>query len=147
MTKKFTVSEIQGLHVLLCNPSDIFAACPKKWGSIGPTVVNALRKWLILIFSETTNVSSFKIYHGTALNGLYMFTGKDVTSYFRTAENRINVLIFGQVRVDNGSTDSDNVCSFGNCDSSASFPLSGYPFRHCCSLTPKNVGSSGPTVI
>ena len=32
---------------------------PRKWGSSGPTVVYALRKRLIFIFSETTNASSF----------------------------------------------------------------------------------------
>ena len=52
---------------------------------------NALRKWLIVIVSETTKESSFKIQQALAIVSLYIFTGNDVTSYFRSAANRINV--------------------------------------------------------
>ena len=61
--KRFTILEIviQGLHFSLCNLLDVFAPWPRKWGSIGPAVVYAFHMWLILICSETTNASSFKI--------------------------------------------------------------------------------------
>ena len=60
---------------------------------------HALHKWLILIFSETANASSFEIQHVVALDSLYISTGNDVTSCFQSAENRINVFILGQVWV------------------------------------------------
>ena len=41
--------------------TDMFAPWPQKWGSFGPTVVYALRKWQIFIFSESTDASSFEI--------------------------------------------------------------------------------------
>ena len=42
-------------------------------------------------FSETVRASDFKIYHNLALHSLYIWTGKDVINYFRSAANRINV--------------------------------------------------------
>ena len=48
----------------------------------------------------TTNASSLKILHEIALDSLNISTGNDVTSYCRSAENRINVFILGQVRVE-----------------------------------------------
>ena len=44
--------------------------------------------------------------------------------------------MFGSRFLDNGSTDSEKVYSFGNCDSMASFPLV-LSIRHFCFLTPK----------
>ena len=41
-----------------------------------PAVVYALRKGLILIFSETTNAISFKIEQGITLDSLYILSGK-----------------------------------------------------------------------
>ena len=49
--------------------------------------------------SETTRTSNFKIYRKVALDSLYILTGNDVISYFRSAANRINVVILGYVRV------------------------------------------------
>jgi len=46
------------------------------------------------------------------------------------------LVILGSRFLDNGSTDSKNVYSFGNCDSSGSFPVL-TPIRHFCSLTQK----------
>ena len=85
----FTVLEtaIQGLHFRLCNLLYIF------------TVVYALCKWLILIFSETTEASSFKIERGIALDNIYISTGNDVARHLRSATNRINVFILGHVLV------------------------------------------------
>ena len=97
-----------------------------KWGSGGPTVVYALHKGLIVIFSETTNANSFKIEHDKALDSLYIYTGNDVTRYFRSAENRTTcsfLVKFGSRLLDNGSTDSQSVCSFGNRYSRAAFSL------------------------
>ena len=48
--------------------------------------------------------------------------------------------------INNGSIDSLKVYSFVKCDSRASFPLV-QPNRHFCSLTPKNGGSCGPTIV
>ena len=47
--KMFTVWEtvVQGLRLLFCNLLDIFAPWPRKLGSSGPTVLHALRKWLV----------------------------------------------------------------------------------------------------
>ena len=50
--------------------------------------------------------------------------------------------------VDSGSTDSEKVYTFRNCDSRASFPP--FPLRSLLEilvLNPTNGGSSGPTVI
>ena len=56
--KKFAVLEtvIQELHFFFCNLLYIFGPWPecsltRKWGSSGPTVVYALRSWLIAVFS------------------------------------------------------------------------------------------------
>ena len=72
-------------------------------------VVCALHKWLILICPETDKTSSFKIKYEIALDSLYMFTGNDVNTYFRSAENRI-----GSRFLADGTTDSVNIYSFGN---------------------------------
>ena len=94
-----------------------------------------------------------KFLNSVALNSLYNSAGNDVTNYFQTAANRINVFIWGW------SLGCDflivvqpipkKICSFGNCDSRASFPrfLISSLFRHFCFLTPKNGGSSGRTVV
>ena len=99
--KRFTVLEtvIQGLYFFCCNLLGICTPWPRKWGSSGPTVVHALHKRLILICSETANASIFKIWYDIALDSTYISTGNDVTSYFRSAENGINVFILGHVRV------------------------------------------------
>ena len=53
--KMFTVLEtvIQGLHFLLCNPLDIFAPGPRKWGLKWTyrRLRVTLRRWLIAILS------------------------------------------------------------------------------------------------
>ena len=54
---------------------------------------NALRKGLILIFSETANDSRFKIQPGMAIDSLNIFTGNDVIGYFRSVANRTNMFI------------------------------------------------------
>ena len=76
--------------------------------------------------SEVNKASDFKIQNNIAIDRLYIFTGNDATSYFRSAENRIHVSIFvmfGSQFLDNGSTDSESVYSFENNYSRASFPL------------------------
>ena len=50
-------------------------------------------------FLEATKASSFKVFKGIALNSLYISSGYDVTSYFRSAANCINVFLSGRVRV------------------------------------------------
>ena len=50
-----------------------------KWAYCRPR--NAVRKWLILMLSETTKDSSFKIPQGIALDSLYIFSGSNVV-YF-----------------------------------------------------------------
>ena len=99
--KRFTVLEsiIQGLHFLLVQLVRHFCSLTRKWGSSGPTIIYALRNWLILICSETANASSFKNLHEIALDSLFMSTGNHVTSYFWSAENHINVFILGHVQV------------------------------------------------
>ena len=47
-------------------------------------------------FLETANASRFKISNSIALNSLYIFIGNDVTSYFRSQANRMNVFILGR---------------------------------------------------
>ena len=54
---------------------------------------------LFLNISETAEASNFKISHSITLDGLYIFTENNVTRYFRSAANRINVFILGHVRV------------------------------------------------
>ena len=61
---------------------------------------------LVLNISETTKASKFR--PSIALDSLYIFTGNDVASYFRSAANRINVFILGRL-LENGSTDSEEV--------------------------------------
>ena len=51
----------------------------------------------LLNVSETIRASDFKISHSVGLDSLYIWTGNDVTSYFRSAANRIDVLILGHV--------------------------------------------------
>ena len=38
-------------------------------------------------------------YSSITFSGLFIFNGSDVTSYFRSAASRINVIILGHVRV------------------------------------------------
>ena len=51
--KRFTLFEtvVRGLHFLLCKPANIFLLDPENGDSNGPTVVYALRRWLIAISS------------------------------------------------------------------------------------------------
>ena len=106
--EKFTVLEtvIQGLHIIFCNLLDILLLDPD---------VYALRKWLILVFWETTNAGRFKILHSIALGSLYISTGNDVNSYFRLAANSVKCSFwvkFGSRFLYNGSTDSEKSLQF-----------------------------------
>ena len=51
------------------------------------------------IARETIRASNFKNLTHHSLASLYIFTGKDVTIYFRSAANRINMFILGHVRM------------------------------------------------
>ena len=82
---------IQVIHFLFCNPLDEFAPCPRKWGSSGPTVVQALHKWLNAIFSQTTEASNGQIYTDIFLEGLCIFSRYDVISYFWLAAISVHV--------------------------------------------------------
>ena len=53
---------IQVLHSLLWKPLYTFAHGPQKCGKNGPTVVYALHKWRISIFSKTPEASNSHIY-------------------------------------------------------------------------------------
>ena len=77
-----------------------------KWNSSGPTIVYSLRECLILIFSKTTNASSFKVQQGITLGSLYIYTGNDVTGYFQSAVSSFWVML-GSRFLDNGSIDSE----------------------------------------
>jgi len=46
---------------------------------------------IFLDISEIIRDSDFKIYHHLTLDSLYISTGNDITSYFRSAANRTNV--------------------------------------------------------
>ena len=59
----------------------------------------AVTKCFFLKILETIRASYFKIYHKVALDSPDILTGNDITRCFRSAENRINVLILGKVRV------------------------------------------------
>ena len=62
----------------------------KNWVKVDLwTTVYALHKWLILIFSRTTKASNSQISTEVVPEGL-------VTSYFRSAANRITVFILGR---------------------------------------------------
>ena len=86
----------------------------------------AVTNCFFLISSKLLEIVTLK-FKTAARDSLYIFTGNSVTTYFRSAANRMNVFILGHVWVaisrDNGSTDSQKVYCFGNCDLSASFPL------------------------
>ena len=49
----FLEGVVQALHSLFCKPFYIFAHWLQKWGSVGPTVVYALHKWLISHCSQS----------------------------------------------------------------------------------------------
>ena len=51
------------------------------------------RHEMILNISKTIEGSNFKIYHNVAQDSLYIKIENDVTIYFRSAANRINVSI------------------------------------------------------
>ena len=77
-------------------------------------------------------------------------TGIDVTSYFRSEANRIGpkhvqFVMFGSRFIHNGSTDSEQVYSFWNWGS-RNFVLCNL-IDIFSSLTTKDGGSSGPTVV
>ena len=73
----------------------------------------AVTKWFFFNISETIRDSDFKIYDRVALDSLYILTGNDV----KTTSGQKQIV---QTRfIDNGSTDSEKVYSFRNCDSSA----------------------------
>ena len=52
-----------------------------------------------LIFSETANAGSFKMRQDINVDSLYISTGNDAASYFRSEAYRINVFNLSQVRV------------------------------------------------
>ena len=56
---------------------------------------DAVTQWFSLNISETNKASNFKKVNSVALDTLYIFTGNDVTSYFRSAVNRRNAFIWG----------------------------------------------------
>ena len=49
----------------------------------------------MFIILETTRACRFQIYHNVAFDSLYIPTENDITTYFRSAANRIHVLIWG----------------------------------------------------
>ena len=61
-----------------------------KIGLKESTVVYALRNWLILIFSKTTEVSSSQVHTSVTPEGIYICTGNDVIRYFRSTANRVH---------------------------------------------------------
>ena len=67
-------------------------------GLNGPTVVYALHKWVISIFSKTTEDTNPQIYTILILEGIYILTGNDVINYFWSAANCLNVFIWGHVQ-------------------------------------------------
>jgi len=87
-----------------------FAFATNWWGSCSAIafalsaivdVRRRLRRHEMIFFniSETIRASDFKIYHNVALDSLYISTGNDVTSYFRSAANQTNVQMFGDILV------------------------------------------------
>ena len=92
ISKRFTVLErvIQGLHLFLCAALDTFASWAREWGSRGPTVVDALHKWLIQIFSKTTEAINPQVHTSVKPEGIYICTGNDVIGYFRSATNSVS---------------------------------------------------------
>ena len=102
----FTVLEtvIERLYLFMCNLLRYLSYLTPKmvlnWDC--RRIRNVLRRWLILICWEDTKGSSFKIEPCIALDSLYslyIFAGHNFTSYFRSAANRINVFILGNVWV------------------------------------------------
>ena len=60
--------------------------------------------------SENTGASNFKIQPSITLDSLFIFTGNDITSYFRSATNCIDSSLWVMFRswfLDNSSTDSE----------------------------------------
>ena len=87
ISKRFTVFErIQVLHLLFVNNYAFLLLD----SSGEPTVVRALHKRLISIFSKSTEASNPQKYTNVVLEGLYIITGNDVINYFRSAKNRVH---------------------------------------------------------
>ena len=59
-------------------------------GSREPIVVYALHKWLIKIFSRTTEASNPQVHISITPEGIYICAGNDVISCFRSAANRVH---------------------------------------------------------
>ena len=111
----------------------------------------AVTKLFFFNISETVKASNFKIYHRIALDSLYIFTGNDVTIYILPVGSKSHKRIhFGSSLGHNFSIMVQSIPKkFAVLETvipKASFPLI-QPVRHFCSLTLKNGGSSGPTVV
>ena len=78
ISKRFTVLEslIQLLHFLLCyKPIKHFCSLAPKMG-----LKWTLRKWLVLIFSKTTEAINPQVDTNVVPEGLYILTGNDIIS-------------------------------------------------------------------
>ena len=87
---------------------------------------------------------NFKIYHDVAIDSLHIWAGNDITISFRSAANRINVFIWGHVRVrsrfpDNGSIDFKNVYSLQMLIQQLYYPLCN--LLDMCVLLDHEIGS------
>ena len=77
-------------------------------------------KWLISIFSKTTEDNNLQFHSRVGTDGLHTMTGNDVISYFPSAANCVNVSLSISQFLDNRSTDFEKVGNFGNGRSNAS---------------------------
>ena len=110
------------LNVFCSRPYEIIDS--REFSLNGIVDVRRRHHEMFFAISDTTRATNFKTYHNATLGSIYISTGHDVTIYFQSAANRINVFIlgmFGWRFLDNFSTDFEVVYSFGNGDSSASF--------------------------
>ena len=91
----FGKDNLNASFFLLRNTLDIFAPWPRKWGSSGPLVVYLLHKWLISIFSKTSEDSNTQIFKSIIPEHIYIATGNDVIViiYFRSAANRLHATV------------------------------------------------------
>ena len=79
---------------LFCDAFEIFASWPRKWGSRGPNVVYALHRWLLQVFSKTTEDSNPQVHTSVKPKGINIYTVglNDVISYFRLAANCVHAI-------------------------------------------------------
>ena len=69
------------------------------WFATAAVADFAVTKQSFWKISETARASNFKIYRNVALYSLYISTRNDVIICFKSVANRINVFIWGYVRV------------------------------------------------